>query len=201
MSVRPIVIAGESILHRPSALVESFDADVAPLAQDMIDTMQEAPGVGLAAPQIGVDAAVFVWNYSGYSSFDSLYGPALGLGEPCPSSGVVVNPCLELFWDEGRVLPAEIELERESEGCLSLPGYSFPLRRATRAILKGWTPEGEPVLIEAIGWLARIFQHEFDHLQGIVYIERLSEPWASQARAVAEAKGWRIPGIVRPEAQ
>lgn len=193
--IRDIVVEGEAVLRRVSAPIERFDEELRALVSDMVDTMIAAPGVGLAAPQIGVDAAVFVWRYSGRSRFDERYGAALGLGGARPSSGAVVNPRLSLEWDPERVLPSAPDLECECEGCLSFPGYQYPLRRATRAVLEGFTPDGEPLRVEAAGWLARIFQHEYGHLGGRLYIDHLAEPWAGEAAAVKSAEGWGSPGI------
>ncbi len=193
--IRPIVVTGEPVLHRPAAPVERFDDALAELVADMTETMIAAPGVGLAAPQIGVDAAVFVWRYAGLAPFDLEYGEALGVAVPAPSEGAVVNPRLALDHSDESVLPARLDLECEHEGCLSFPGYQYPLRRAPRAVLEGLTPSGEPLRVEASGWLARIFQHEFGHLQGRLYVDLLDEPWATEAALAKRAAGWGRPGI------
>ena len=138
MSILPICITGEPVLHRAAAPVESFDSELRDLVADMIETMHAAPGVGLAAPQVGVGSQVFVWRYSGAGSFDSYYrdvlrldeGPARGFNTAL--SGVVINPTLDLVWDAegaGAILPEKPDMMRESEGCLSVPGYGYPLRR------------------------------------------------------------------------
>lgn len=195
MTIRPILVMGEDVLHRPAAPVTEIDEAVTALVADMIDTVRAAPGVGLAAPQIGVDARVFVWRYAGFHPFDLEYGSALGITVPAPSAGAIVNPSLELDWTGVDALPAELDLEREHEGCLSFPGVQYPIRRAPRAILSGVDLRGEPVRVEALGWLARIFQHECAHLEGELYVDRLREPWAGEAAAHALEKGWGSPGI------
>ena len=138
MSILPICITGEPVLHRAAAPVESFDSELRDLVADMIETMHAAPGVGLAAPQVGVGSQIFVWRYGGASSFDTQYrdvlqldeGPARGFNTAL--SGVVINPTLDLVWDAegaGAILPEKPDMMRESEGCLSVPGYGYPLRR------------------------------------------------------------------------
>lgn len=195
MTVRPIVVMGEEVLHRPAAPVTAFDGALRGLVRDMFDTMRAAPGVGLAAPQIGVDARVFVWSYGGLHPFDREYGPALGMTIPSPSSGAVINPHLELDWKGAELLPERLDLEREHEGCLSFPGYQYPIRRAPRAVLEGFDIDGGPIRIEAVAWLARIFQHEYGHLLGELYVDRLAGPWADEAAVQARIRGWGRPGV------
>lgn len=195
MAIRPIVVMGEEVLHRPSRAVTAFDDELRELVADMVDTMRAAPGVGLAAPQIGVDARIFVWEYNGRAPFDAEYGKALGIDVPQPSSGVVINPQLELDWSDAEgILPEHLDLDREHEGCLSFPGPQYPLRRALRAQLTGYDVDGQPLRIEAAGWLARIFQHEYGHLCGELYVDRLTPPWSDEAGAYALVHGWGAPG-------
>lgn len=199
MTALPICITGTPILHREAAPVESFDSSLTDLVADMIDTMRAAPGVGLAAPQVGVGSRVFVWSYPGKGPFDRRYhdflqlgaGPSRGYNEAM--SGVVVNPTLTLVWDaEGgaAILPGAPDPACESEGCLSVPGHGYPLRRALGAILRGYNPHGSPIQVIARGWLARIFQHEYDHLCGTLYVDRLDEPHRSEAQRAVDAHGW-----------
>ena len=199
MSILPICITGEPVLHRAAAPVESFDSELHDLVADMIETMHAAPGVGLAAPQVGVGSQVFVWRYGGAGSFDSHYRDVLQLDEGpvrgfnTALSGVVVNPTLGLVWDTegaGAILPAQPDMVRESEGCLSVPGYGYPLRRALGAVLRGYDVNGNAIEVTARGWLARIFQHEYDHLQGTLYVDRLAEPYAAQAQQAIAERGW-----------
>lgn len=177
MAVRSIVITGDPVLHTPAAPVTEFDSELATLIADMVDTMREAPGVGLAAPQLGIPLRVFVFDWT--DDDDHRW------------SGVAVNP--ELWLSPTPAGPADHD--RESEGCLSIPGERFPLRRADRAILKAQDAEGTPFEIEAEGWLARIFQHEYDHLDGVLYADRLDEPHRSDAAKIVRKARWGVPGI------
>lgn len=176
MAIRPIVITGNPVLHTPAAEVTSFDDDLRILVKDMFDTMEAAPGVGLAAPQVGVALRVFVYDYDD--------------DEGNPRRGVVVNPVLEI----GEVSNEAPDEETEIEGCLSFPGERFPLKRAETAVLRGVDLDQKPVSIEATGWFARIFQHEFDHLEGLLYVDRLAEPYKTEARALISRIGWGTPG-------
>ena len=203
MSILPICITGEPVLHRQAAPVESFDSALTDLVADMIETMHAAPGVGLAAPQVGVGSQVFVWRYAGGGAFDRHFRDVLQLddgpshGFNTATDGVVVNPSLDLIWDEegpGAILPADPDIVRESEGCLSVPGYGYPLRRALGEILRGYDAHGDAIEVRARGWLARIFQHEYDHLQGTLYVDRLEVPYADEAQRVIAERGWRTAG-------
>ena len=190
MSILPICITGEPVLHQVAAPIESFDSELSDLVADMVETMHAAPGVGLAAPQVGVGSQVFVWRYSGAGSFDSYYRDVLQLDEG-PARGF--NTALDLVWDAegaGAILPEEPDMMCESEGCLSVPGYSYPLRRALGAVLRGYDTDGNAIEVSARGWLARIFQHEYDHLQGTLYVDRLEAPYADEAQRVIAERGW-----------
>ena len=138
MTVRPIVISGEPVLHEPAAPVTKFDDELRILVQDMFDTMDEAPGVGLAAPQVGVGLQVFVYDYPE--------------DDGTPRRGVAINPTL-------LISPLEIRdtTDADDEGCLSFPGERFPLVRAEKALLRAVDLEGKPFEIECDGWFARIF--------------------------------------------
>lgn len=203
MTILPIRITGDPVLHSAAHTVESFDSTLRDLVADMIDTMHAAPGVGLAAPQVGISSQVFVWSYEGHAAFDARYrdvlqldqAPARGFNDT--TSGVIVNPSLELIWDEqggAAILPEAPDAACESEGCLSVPGYGYPLRRALGAILRGYDVNGHAMTVVARGWLARIFQHEHDHLGGTLYVDRLSQPYAAQARRSIADNGWGHPG-------
>ena len=157
MSVRPIRIIGDPVLHRPTRPVEAFDEELKALVEDMFETMAAAEGVGLAANQIGVDLRLFVYD--------------------CPDEatrtrvrGVVVNPVLET---SGRpeTMP---DPEDDEEGCLSVPAEHFPTGRAEWARVTGVDADGKPVEVEGRGFLARCLQHETDHLDGQLYVDRLS---------------------------
>jgi peptide deformylase len=176
MTVRPIVICGDPVLHSPAAEVTEFDEALARLIQDMFETMDAAPGVGLAAPQIGVGLRVFVYDYP--------------TDEGVARRGVAVNP--ELY-----ISPLEVTepTEADEEGCLSFPGERFPLVRAQRAILRAQNEHGTRFELECEGWFARIMQHEFDHLLGYLYLDRLDYEDAKAARRIERKRGWGKPGL------
>lgn len=176
MTVLPIRIVGDPVLHRPAEPVTEFTDDLRLLIADMFETMAAAPGVGLAAPQVGVPLQLFVYSYP----------DAQGL----PRQGVAVNP--ELWITPPPVGAADADTE--AEGCLSVPSERFPLRRAERAILRAHDASGKPFEISAHGWFARIFQHEFDHLNGILYLDRLTNPHLRKARKAIAKNGWGEPG-------
>lgn len=175
--IRPICITGDPVLHQPAKEVTEFNQELRDLVQDMYETMDEAPGVGLAAPQIGVPLRVFVYDW------DAEDGSA--------QRGVVINPVLDL----SEIPAGEPDWETESEGCLSVPGERFPIKRAQKATVRGLDLEQNPVVIEATGWFARIFQHEFDHLNGTLYVDRLVEPHKSDSQKIIADRGWGKPGL------
>jgi len=176
MPVLPIRITGDPVLHTPALPVTAFDDGLRSFVADMFETMEEAPGVGLAAPQVGVPLRVFVYNW--LDDDERLW------------RGVAVNP--ELLITPPPV--GEADEDEESEGCLSIPGERFPLRRAEHAVLTAFDLDEQAFEIRASGWLARILQHEFDHLDGILYADRLAHPHSAHvAKAVRKAK-WGVPG-------
>ncbi|WP_228493621.1 MULTISPECIES: peptide deformylase [unclassified Rathayibacter] len=177
MAVLPIRIAGDPALHSPASPVIEFDETLRTLVANMFETMDAAPGVGLAGPQVGVPLRLFVYDYAA--------------DDGTPRRGVAINP--ELF-----VTPpplGEADEDTESEGCLSFPGERFPLRRSERAILRAVDLEQTPFEIEAEGWFARVFQHEFDHLDGILYIDRLEHDYRKPVQKITRKRGWGAPGV------
>jgi peptide deformylase len=147
--IRPILRYGADVLHRPASPVVDFTTELQTIIDDMIQTMYAAPGIGLAAPQIGVSLRLFVADISvGRNAGDLL---------------VFVNP--EFEERDG--------MQLEEEGCLSLPGFNATVARPQRAILRGMDRHGNPQRVEANGLLARCFQHEMDHLEGTVFVEKL----------------------------
>ena len=147
--LRPILKYGVRPLHTPAAAVTRFDDELQRLIADMIETMYAAPGIGLAATQVGVSLRVFVVD--------------LSVGRDPSGLIVMVNP--EFVSREGTQL--------EEEGCLSVPGFNATVLRPARAIVRGLTRHGAPQEREASGLLARAFQHEMDHLDGRVFVDRL----------------------------
>ncbi|HEV7146578.1 MAG TPA: peptide deformylase [Pedococcus sp.] len=177
MTIRPIVITGEPVLHRRAEPVPAFDTQLAALVDDMFDTMAAAHGVGLAAPQIGVGLRVFTWQMDNEDGV--------------PSRGVVVNP----FVSSSKPSLEEPDPHDEEEGCLSVPGESFPLKRGERATVTGFDLAGHELSFEASGWFARCMQHEYDHLNGFLYVDRLNERWSKKARKAVKRAGWGTPGF------
>jgi peptide deformylase len=147
--IRPILRYGEQPLHDPAADVTVFDDSLQRLIDDMIETMYAAPGVGLAAPQVGIPLRVFVADVSVGRERDGLI--------------VMVNPA---FVERDG-------LQIEDEGCLSVPGFNATVVRPARAVLQGLDRDGSAHTIEAKALLARVFQHEMDHLDGVVFVDRL----------------------------
>ena len=178
MSVRPIVIHGEPVLHRRAVEVSTTEPSLSTLLADMRDTLEASHGVGLAAPQIGVGLRVFLWSYDGDTG-------------DAPSSGAIINPSLRLI---GKVSQEAPDPDHESEGCLSAPGYSFPLKRSDHIELSGFDPDLNPVRYEATGWFGRILQHEYDHLDGYLYVNRLNDRYAKRWKKVMKREGWKVPG-------
>lgn len=176
MAVRPITITGEPVLHERAREVTEFDESIRLLVGDMLETVDAAPGVGLAGPQVGVPLRVFVYTYVD--------------DDGVSWRGEAINP--ELWQSPLSIEP--LDDEDESEGCLSIPGERFPLRRADRVILRAVDINQEPFEIEATGWLARIFQHEYDHLDGVLYADRLELPFAKAVAKVIRKQGWGAPG-------
>lgn len=147
--IRPILRHGDAVLHAPAAPVRDITPDVLRLVDDMIQTMYAAPGIGLAAPQVGVPLRIFVADISvGRNPTDLL---------------TFINP---EFVECGGV-------QLEEEGCLSVPGFQATIARPSRAVVKGLNRDGDEHIIEATGLLARCFQHEMDHLDGILFVDRL----------------------------
>lgn len=176
MAILPIVISGEPVLHRPAELVTEFNDELRTLVDDMFETCVAAPGVGLAAPQVGIGKRIFVWMYEDQ--------------DEAPHRGVAINPEL---W----ISPPEPGLpdEDEVEGCLSFPGERFALRRSERALLRAQDIDGNPFEVETSGWFARIMQHEFDHLNGLLYVDRLVHPESRGAQKAERKNGWGKPGL------
>ena len=159
MPIQTIRLFGDPVLRTPAEPVVDFDKQLRGLVRDLEETMMDAPGVGLAAPQIGVGLRVFTYYVDN-------------------TLGHLINPSLDLSDDE----------QEGDEGCLSLPDLVFETRRALRVVAKGFDQHGEPVQIEGSELLARCIQHETDHLDGILFIDRLDRPERKLAlKAIREA--------------
>ena len=165
MAVRPIRLFGDPVLRTPAEPVTDFDAELRRLVKDLTETMLDAPGVGLAAPQIGVSLRVFTYNVDDHI-------------------GHLINPTLQL----------SAETEVDDEGCLSFPGLQFPAERAFGTVAKGFNMHGDPVTIEGTATMARCLQHETDHLDGVLFVDRLDpEQRKAAMKAVREAEWFGQP--------
>jgi len=161
VSVTPIRLFGDPVLRSPADPVVDFDKELRTLVADMTETLREASGAGLAAPQVGVGLRVFVFDV-----------------EDVP--GHLVNPVLH-FPDE--------EEQEGQEGCLSIPGLYYDTKRRMNVIAKGFNEYGDPLQIVGTGMMARCVQHETDHLDGVLFLDRLDPATRKQAmREIREAE-------------
>ena len=167
MAIRPIRIIGDPVLRTVCDPITEITPNVKALVEDLLEGVDMDGRAGLAANQIGVSLRAFSWNIDG-------------------EIGYVLNPRI--------VALSEDEYQDGDEGCLSVPGYGYPLRRALGAVLRGYDVDGNAIEVSARGWLARIFQHEYDHLQGTLYVDRLAQPYADEAQQVIRERGWGSSG-------
>ncbi|MGZ5213171.1 MAG: peptide deformylase [Actinomycetota bacterium] len=163
----PIRTLGDPVLKAPTKPVDRFDDALRRLADDMLETMYDAPGVGLAGPQVGISLRLFVFD-------DGVTGPMF-----------MANP--ELLSPDGEIV--------EEEGCLSIPGPFYPTCRSARIICRGQDLQGDPLEMRGEGLLARILQHETDHLEGMLFIDRLDEE--GRKAVLAELRRIEL-GLVEP---
>ena len=168
--LRPILRLGENVLNEPAAVVHALTPEIDALITDMIETMYAAPGIGLAAPQVGVPLRIFVID--------------LSVGRDAASLVTFVNP--EFAEREG--------MQLEEEGCLSVPGFAATVARPQRVLLRGLNRTGDTQVLEGEGLLARAFQHEMDHLEGRLFTDRLRgikrELILRKIRKLARAGKW-----------
>jgi peptide deformylase len=167
VAVQPIRLFGDPVLRRRASEVVDFDKELRTLVADLTDTMRDAPGAGLAAPQIGVGLRVFTWYVDG-------------------EVGHLVNPDLTL----------STELQDGPEGCLSIPDLTYDCKRALSVVARGFDMHGEPVTIEGSELLARAIQHETDHLDGILFLDRLDTDARKAAMKEIRESEWF--GLERP---
>lgn len=167
MAVLRIRTFGDPVLRQKAPQTGSLTELHRTLAADMLDTMREAPGVGLAGPQVGVLERIFVWEVDG-------------------AHGAVINPV---------IVERSPDMVMEEEGCLSLPGLYYPVERAAHVVVAGSDETGAPVRLEADDLLARVCQHEIDHLDGVLFIDRLPDELRKDAltRLRTEALGLPAP--------
>ena len=161
MTIQEIRLFGDPVLVTPASPVVEFDKELRNLVSDLIDTMMDSPGAGLAAPQIGVPLRVFTWYVD-----DAL--------------GHLVNPQLTL----------SDEMQDGEEGCLSFPEIRYDTPRAMRAVARGFNMHGEPITVEGSEFMARALQHETDHLDGILFIERMPNEFRKLAMKEIRDSEW-----------
>jgi peptide deformylase len=159
--VRPIRLFGDPVLRTAASPVVDFDKELRTLVADLTDTMLDAPGRGLAAPQLGVGLRVFTWHVDG-------------------ELGHLVNPTLTL----------SEEVQDGQEGCLSIPGLSIDCRRALDVVAHGFDMHGEPLVVEGSEMLARAIQHETDHLDGVLFVDRLDREARREAMRFIRDAEW-----------
>ena len=175
MTVREIVTSPRPILRKQAKKVRALTSEMQDLIDEMIETMRVAPGVGLAAPQVDVSQRVIVVEYSEDSQDPETPAKPAKLY-------VVVNP---------EIVRHSVETTAGNEACLSLPGYFGEVDRYEVVTVKGLNRQGKPFRLKAKGWLARIFQHEIDHLDGVLYIDRANQMWR-----IEESEEGEIPAMV-----
>jgi peptide deformylase len=167
MPIQPIRLFGDPVLRQKARPVTDFDKELRRLVQDLTDTMLDAPGAGLAAPQLGVGLRVFTWNVD-------------------DETGHLINPDLTL----------SDEIQDGEEGCLSLPNLVYDCRRALSVVARGFNMYGEPVVIEGSQMLARAVQHETDHLDGVLFIDKLDPDVRKAAMKQIRESDWF--GVEKP---
>jgi peptide deformylase len=158
MPARQIAFVPDPILRKKAQTVTKFDTDLQVLIDDMVETMREAPGVGLAAPQVGIPLRVAVIEYPENDEDE----------EAEPRLFTLINP---------EITRKSTEVVSGPEGCLSMPGYNGEVERHEAVTVKALNRRGQPATYKAKGWLARIFQHEIDHLNGVLYTDRATKVW------------------------
>ena len=161
MAIQPIRYFGDPVLTTPAVEVNNFDKELRNLVRDLTETMIDAPGAGLAAPQIGVPLRVFVWHVD--DAFGHLVNPELTLSD---------------------------EMQDGEEGCLSFPELRYDNPRAARAIARGFNMHGEPIVVEGTELLARCLQHETDHLNGVLFIDRMKSEQRKLAMKEMRESEW-----------
>ena len=176
MAIRRIYETPDPVLRQISKPVETFDAELKTLVEDMFETMYDAPGIGLAAVQVGVPIRLLVID---------LQEPEEEGGEPVRDPKVFINP--EVIWHSDSEVPY-------TEGCLSVPEQYAEVMRPDRIRARWRDVEGNQFEEEIDGLLAVCLQHEMDHLNGTLYLDRLDVRWARKARKVVRANGWGKPG-------
>ena len=183
MTIRPVVLMNHPILRRKAHKVRPADIPaLGELIDDMIETMRAEPGVGLAAPQVGVSLRLAVIEYAPPLPEDA----PPGTPPPRPRRYVIINP---------EIVSRSSEMVTDIEGCLSVPGYVGRVTRHAAVTVMALNRQGRPQKIKAQGWLARIFQHEIDHLNGVLFVDRATEIWETPKK---EAQTPQQKEVVQP---
>ena len=164
MALRKIVTLPEPVLRRKARIINTFDKNLQTLIDDMIETMREAPGVGLAAPQVNISQRLIVVEYAEEEDEE-------GESEKPKKLFAMINP---------EIVKSSTETLMGVEGCLSIPNLVGEVERHAAIQVKGLNRHGKPMKVKAEGWLARIFQHEIDHLNGILFPDRAKRVWQPQ---------------------
>ncbi len=167
MTLRKIVLLPDPVLRRKARPVTKFDSNLQTLIDDMVETMRDAPGVGLAAPQVGISERLLVVEY--------------GEEEETEDGEIIEYPKKLYVLINPEIVKTSEEKVMGVEGCLSIPGLVGEVERFEAIQIKALNRRGQPTKVKAEGWLARIFQHEIDHLDGIVYPDRATKVWKPQA--------------------
>jgi peptide deformylase len=165
MALREIVKTDNPILRKKAVKVTSFDAKFQQLVDDMVETMLDAPGVGLAAPQVGVSQRLIVVRLPDDEESKEEYGDLAGV------LYVIANP---------KIIKSSKKLVDGVEACLSIPGYYGEVARHEEVVITGQDRQGKEIRIKAKDWLARVFQHEIDHLDGQLYIDIAKDVWKAK---------------------
>lgn len=166
MAIRKIVYIPEEVLRKKARKITTFDSDLNKLIDDMVDTLRDAPGVGLAAPQVGVSERLIIIEYAENE-------------DQKPKLYTVINP---------EIVKASEERELGVEACLSIPGVAGEVERHLELTIKGFNRFGKPIKIKASNWLARIFQHEIDHLDGVLFTDRATHIWQPTSEEMEEIR-------------
>jgi peptide deformylase len=167
MTLRPIVTLPEPILRRKAKPITTFDKDLQILIDDMIETMRDAPGVGLAAPQINISQQLAIIEYTEDEEAEE-EAEAQGVPPQPKKLYVIINP---------EIIKVSEEKVSGVEGCLSIPGLIGDVERHEAIQVKALNRHGNPVKIKVNGWMARIFQHEIDHLHGVLFTDHATRVW------------------------
>ena len=175
MALRTIVTLPEPVLYRKARPVKKFDPTLQTLIDDMIDTMRDAPGVGLAAPQVGISERLIVVEYAEQPEEKEGEEPK----EVKPKLYVMINP---------EIVKTSEETVVGVEGCLSIPGLVGEVERFAEIQINGLNRRGQPMKVKAKGWLARIFQHEIDHINGVVFTQRATKVWKPETEEEEQDK-------------